>query len=283
MNTFTSPSGAGLGLRRALLGDLLEMAPGAVDFLECAPDNWIGVGGVYAEQLDQLAARHPITCHGLSLSLGGPQPLDLDLLRGTRRFLDRYAVAIYSEHLSYCSDSGHLYDLLPIPFTEEAVHHVAARIRQAQNELGQRIAVENISYYAAPFQAMSEIDFINAVLEEADCDLLLDVNNLYVNAINHRYDAEKFLAALPAQRVTYLHVAGHYDEADDLKIDTHGAAVKPDVWTLLHQTYQRFGPVPTLLERDFNFPPLSELFAEVGQIKQLQQLACPVIPEARHA
>lgn len=143
--------------------------------------------------------------------------------------------------------------------------------------------MENISYYAAPFQAMSEIDFINAVLVEADCDLLLDVNNLYVNAINHRYDAEKFLAALPAQRVTYLHVAGHYDEADDLKIDTHGAAVKPDVWTLLHQTYQRFGPVPTLLERDFNFPPLSELLAEVGQIKQLQQLACPVIPEARHA
>ncbi|MCL6702597.1 DUF692 domain-containing protein [Pseudomonas sp. T1.Ur] len=283
MNTFTSPSGAGLGLRRAMLGDLLKMAPGAVDFLECAPDNWIGVGGIYAEQLDQLAARHPITCHGLSLSLGGPQPLDLDLLRGTRQFLDRYAVAIYSEHLSYCSDSGHLYDLLPIPFTEEAVHHVATRIRQAQNELGQRIAVENISYYAAPFQAMSEIDFINAVLEEADCDLLLDVNNLYVNAINHRYDAEKFLAALPAQRVTYLHVAGHYDEADDLKIDTHGAAVKPDVWTLLHQTYQRFGPVPTLLERDFNFPPLSELLAEVGQIKQLQQRACPVIPEARHA
>ncbi|WP_030142254.1 DUF692 domain-containing protein [Pseudomonas fluorescens] len=283
MNTFTSPIGAGLGLRRALLGDLLEMAPGTVDFLECAPDNWIGVGGVYAEQLDQLAARHPITCHGLSLSLGGPHPLDLDLLRGTRQFLDRYAVAVYSEHLSYCSDSGHLYDLLPIPFTEEAVHHVVARIRQAQNELGQRIAVENISYYAAPFQAMSEIDFINAVLVEADCDLLLDVNNLYVNAINHRYDAEKFLAALPAQRVTYLHVAGHYDEADDLKIDTHGAAVKPDVWTLLHQTYQRFGPVPTLLERDFNFPPLSELLAEVGQIKQLQQRACPVIPEARHA
>jgi len=283
MNTFTSPSGAGLGLRRALLGDLLEMAQGAVDFLECAPDNWIGVGGAYAEQLDQLAARHPITCHGLSLSLGGPQPLDLDLLRGTRRFLDRYAVAIYSEHLSYCSDNGHLYDLLPIPFTEEAVHHVAARIRQAQNELGQRIAVENISYYAAPFQAMSEIDFINAVLVEADCDLLLDVNNLYVNAINHRYDAQAFLAALPAQRVAYLHVAGHYDEADDLKIDTHGAAVKPDVWTLLHQTYQRFGPVPTLLERDFNFPPLSELLAEVGQIKHLQQLACPATPEARHA
>ncbi|WP_434603901.1 DUF692 domain-containing protein [Pseudomonas sp. Z4-7] len=283
MSTFTSPNGAGLGLRRAMLGDLLKMPPGAADFLECAPDNWIGVGGVYAEQLDQLAARHPITCHGLSLSLGGPQPLDLDLLRGTRRFLDRYGVATYSEHLSYCSASGHLYDLLPIPFTEEAVHHVAARIRQTQDLLGQRIAVENISYYAAPFQAMSEIDFITAVLEEADCDLLLDVNNLYVNAINHRYDAQKFLAALPAQRVSYLHVAGHYDEADDLKIDTHGAAVKQDVWTLLYQTYQQFGPVPTLLERDFNFPPLTELLAEVGQIKQLQQLAYPATPEARHA
>jgi uncharacterized protein len=282
MTSIASSTGAGLGLRRAMLADLMTMDAGAVDFLECAPDNWIGVGGAYAQQLDRLAEQYPITCHGLSLSLGGAQPLDLELLRGTRAFLDRYAVTIYSEHLSYCADQGHLYDLLPIPFTEEAVHHVAARIRQAQDVLGQRIAVENISYYAAPFQAMSEIDFIRAVLDEADCDLLLDVNNLYVNAVNHRYDASEFLAAIPTQRVTYLHVAGHYDEADDLKIDTHGASVKQDVWVLLQQTYQRLGPVPTLLERDFNFPPLPQLLAEVDQIKRLQQFGGLTGSEAQH-
>ncbi|EJL03139.1 protein of unknown function, DUF692 family [Pseudomonas fluorescens Q2-87] len=282
MNITVSPTSAGLGLRRAMLADLMTMDAGAVDFLECAPDNWIGVGGVYAQQLDRLAEQYPITCHGLSLSLGGAQPLDLELLRATRGFLDRYAVTIYSEHLSYCADQGHLYDLLPIPFTDEAVHHVAARIRQAQDVLGQRIAVENISYYAAPFQAMSEIDFIRAVLDEADCDLLLDVNNLYVNAINHRYDASEFLAAIPTRRVTYLHVAGHYDEADDLKIDTHGASVKQDVWALLHQAYERLGPVPTLLERDFNFPPLPQLLAEIDQIKRLQQFGRQTGLEAQH-
>jgi uncharacterized protein (UPF0276 family) len=275
MSTFTSPNGAGLGLRRAMLGDLLKMPPNAVDFLECAPDNWIGVGGVYAEQLDQLAAKHPITCHGLSLSLGGPQPLDLDLLRGTRRFLDRYAVAIYSEHLSYCSASGHLYDLLPIPFTEEAVHYVAARIRQTQDILGQRIAVENISYYAAPFQAMSEIDFITAVLEEADCDLLLDVNNVYVNSINFGYDARAFLARMPALRIASYHIAGHYDQAEDLKIDTHGTTVKDAVWSLLGDAYRLHGVRPTLLERDFHFPPFAELLAEVARIRELQQAAPP--------
>ena len=130
-----------------------------------------------------------------------------------RRFLDRHRMPLYSEHLSDCGDDGHLYDLMPIPFTEEAVHHVAARIRRTQDILGRRIAVENVSYYAAPYQAMAEIDFVNAVLDEADCDLLLDVNNIYVNTINHGYDAQEFLRALPGERVAYVHVAGHYDEA----------------------------------------------------------------------
>ncbi|MCU9948292.1 DUF692 domain-containing protein [Pseudomonas solani] len=276
-----SPYGAGLGLRRALLPELLAMDASAVDFLECAPDNWIGVGGRFGDGLARLAERFPLSCHGLSLSLGGPAPLDLELLRQTRRFLDTHGVALFSEHLSYCSDEAQLYDLLPLPFTEEAVHHVAARIRQAQDILGRRIAVENISYYAAPYQALSEIDFLRAVLEEADCDLLLDVNNLYVNAINHGYDAQAYLAAIPAGRVASLHVAGHYDEAPDLKIDTHGATVKADVWGLLEQAYQRFGPLPTLLERDFNFPPLGELLAEVEQIRSRQHAASHW-PEVRH-
>ncbi|MFD0737792.1 DUF692 domain-containing protein [Lysobacter koreensis] len=268
------PDAVGLGLRRALLDPLQAATPDAqgrqdFDFLECAPENWIGVGGRFGEALADLSARHPLVCHGLSLSLGGCAPLDQTLLLRVRRFLEQHRVAFYSEHLSYCSDDGQLYDLLPIPFTEEAVHHVAARIRQAQDIVGRRIAVENASYYAAPHQEMSEIEFTNAVLAEADCDLLLDVNNVYVNAINHGYDAHEFLARLPGQRIAYVHVAGHYDEADDLKVDTHGAPVKDAVWALLGEAYRRFGARPTLLERDFNFPPYAELVRELGKVRRL--------------
>jgi len=258
-------------LRRALLGALQGAAPGAFDFLECAPDNWIGVGGRYGEALAALSSRHALTCHGLSLSLGGVAPLDEAFLACIRRFLDQHHVRLYSEHLSYCTDDGHLYDLMPIPFTEEAVHHVAARIRRVQEVLGRRIAVENVSYYAAPYQAMAEVDFVNAVLAEADCDLLLDVNNVYVNAINHDYDARDFLARLPSTRIASYHIAGHYDEADDLKVDTHGAPVKEVVWSLLDAAYRLHGVRPTLLERDFNFPPLPVLLAEVERIRVLQQ------------
>jgi len=264
---------AGLGLRRPLLDQLIEAPAGAFDFLECAPDNWIGVGGPLADKLHALSTRHPLSCHGLSLSLGGPDPLDMAFLRQTRDFIDRHHVALYSEHLSYCSAGGQLYDLLPIPFTDEAVHHVAARIRRVQDVLARRIAIENVSYYAAPYQALTEIDFIDAVLREADCDLLLDVNNVCVNAINHGYDPRAFIAAMPTERIASLHVAGHYDEADDLKIDTHGAAVKDEVWDLLAFAYATHGVRPTLLERDFNFPPLPVLLAEVHRIRDLQAAA----------
>ncbi|HEY5612083.1 MAG TPA: DUF692 domain-containing protein [Lysobacter sp.] len=266
----------GLGLRRALLGSLREAGPGDFDFLECAPENWIGVGGALGEALESLSARHPLVCHGLSLSLGGCSPLDETFLRRVRGFLDLHRVPLYSEHLSYCSDDGHLYDLLPIPFTDEAVHHVAARIRRVQDVLGRRIAVENVSYYAAPppdrdQRALGEVEFINAVLAEADCDLLLDVNNVHVNAINHRYDPLDFLASLPGERIAYVHVAGHYDEAEDLKIDTHGAPVKDAVWSLLADACRRFGPRPTVLERDFNFPPYADLVAELATVRRILQ------------
>ena len=148
------------------------------------------------------------------------------------------------------------------------MRHVSTRIRRTQDLLGQRIAVENISYYAAPFQAMPEIDFVNAVLAEADCDLLLDVNNIVVNATNHGYDALDFLRALPGARIAYVHVAGHYDEAPDLKVDTHGAAVSDPVWDLLAEAYRLHGPKPTLLERDFNFPPFDELLDELGTVRR---------------
>jgi len=266
----SSHTSAGLGLRRGLMPELLALQKGAVDFLELAPDNWIGVGGKFGEDLQELSQRFPLTAHGLSLSLGGVEPLDMDFLARTRAFNDRFGIALYSEHLSYSADDGHLYDLMPIPFTDEAIRHVGARIRQVQDVLGRRIAVENVSYYAAPFQALAEVEFINAVLAEADCDLLLDVNNLYVNSINHGYDAGDFLKRLPGERIASYHVAGHYDEADDLKVDTHGAPVKDAVWTLLVAAYRRFGARPTLLERDFNFPPISELLLETGRIRTLQ-------------
>ena len=264
-------SGAGLGLRRSLLDELSELDTNDVQFMEVAPENWIRLGGRFGKKFREYTERFPFVCHGLSLSIGSTDPLDMGLLKDIKEFIKIHNIRHYSEHLSYCSDSGHLYDLMPIPFTEEAVKHVSQRITQVQDFLGQRIAMENVSYYCAPQQEMSEIDFINAVITEADCDLLLDVNNIYVNSINHRYDPYEFLAQLPAQRATYVHVAGHYDEAEDLRVDTHGADVIDPVWDLLDAAYARFGTMPTLLERDFNLPPVAELMKEVNTIKSLQR------------
>ena len=269
-NNTTQITGAGLGLRRPLMGALAALPEGVIDFMEVAPENWLGVGGALGRQFRAFSERYPMVLHGLSLNLGGPAPLDETFLQRLKGFIREHRVPLYSEHLSYCADEGHLYDLLPIPFTAEAVLHVAARIRRAQDILGQRIAIENVSYYAAPGQEMSEIEFINAVLTEADCELLLDVNNIYVNSINHGYDAETFLHSLPGERIAYIHVAGHYVEEAELLIDTHGAPINDPVWQLLQSSYQQFGIRPTLLERDFNLPPLAELLDEVAIIVDYQ-------------
>jgi len=217
--------------------------------------------------------RYPFVIHGLSLSIGGPAPLDEQLVRDIKAFMAEHGIRMYSEHLSYCGDDGQLYDLMPIPFTEDAVGYVAARVRRVQDILEQRIALENVSYYTPTDTAMTEHAFINAVLEEADCDLMLDINNIVVNSINHGYDARDFMLRMPADRIRYFHLAGHYVEAEDLRVDTHGAAVDRQAWDLLADAYAHFGPVPTLLERDFNFPPLEELLGELRRIKELQRLA----------
>jgi uncharacterized protein (UPF0276 family) len=267
--------GAGLGLRRALLSKLNDEAHAermaALDFMEVAPENWIDVGGHLGHKFRSYCERYPMLLHGLSLSLGSPDPLDVDFVRRIGKFMDDYNIRYYSDHLTFCSDGGHLYDLMPIPFTEEAAHYTAERVLQVQDILGRRIAIENASYYAAPGQEISEIDFINSVLQQADCDLLLDINNIFVNSVNHRYDPVQFLQSLPAERIAYAHIAGHHNEADDLIIDTHGAAVISDVWHLLDVAYATFGVFPTLLERDFNFPPVADLLNEVDHIKLLQQ------------
>ncbi|MEA3412256.1 MAG: DUF692 domain-containing protein [Pseudomonadota bacterium] len=263
--------GAGLGLRRDMLNEMEQGPTLPVDFMEVAPENWIGVGGAMGKRFRALTERYPFVSHGLSLSLGGPSPLDEAFLADVKAFLDTHNVRLYSEHLSYCSDDGHLYDLMPIPFTEEAVHYVADRVRRTQEILERRIAIENVSYYAAPGKEMDEIEFITAILREADCDLLLDVNNIYVNSVNHGYDAEGFLTALPGDRIAYAHIAGHYVEDVDLIVDTHGADVIDPVWALLGKAYAHFGVFPTLLERDFNLPPLGDLLNEVETIRQYQR------------
>ena len=272
MNTPSYPvEGAGLGLRRALLGPLRSHGLGNLGFMEVAPENWMNVGGRFGQAFREFTERVPFVCHGLSLSIGGPSPLDETFLHRLRQFLDEHGIRCYSEHLSYCTDDGHLYDLMPIPFTPEAVDYVVERIQRTQDILGRRIALENVSYYAAPGAEMSEIEFINAVLEGADCDLLLDVNNIYVNSINHGYDAVEYLRNLPGHRIAYGHIAGHYNEAEDLIVDTHGADVIENVWQLLDRAYETYGVFPTLLERDFNLPPVEELMAEVGRISTLQE------------
>ena len=262
--------GSGLGLRRTFLGSLAESIPEQIDFMEVAPENWIDVGGLYGHQFQIVAEQVPIVCHGLSLNIGGTAPLDEAFLHKVKHFLEKFNIPVYSEHLTYCADEGHLYDLMPIPFTEEAIKYVVERIQRVQDILGQRIAMENASYYAAPGKEMEEIEFVNSVIEQADCLFHIDINNIYVNSINHKYDAEKFLKALPGDRIAYAHIAGHYVEEEDLRVDTHGADVIDPVWQLLDVAYEHFGVFPTLLERDFNIPPLDVLLKEVEMIKHYQ-------------
>lgn len=277
----------GLGLKRELIPQIqtLHQDPSIsnINFVEIAPENWIGAGGKAQSDLAWFVERYPIACHGLCLSLGGIDPLNIDFLKQVKSFLSNNSIPLYTEHLSYCSDfyhgkTGYLYDLLPIPFTDEAVKYVAARIRQTQDILEQKIAIENASFYAAaPISTLSEIDFLNAVLQEADCWLHLDINNIYVNSVNfsdNHQDALKnashFLHQIPKERIVYSHIAGHYQESPNLLIDTHGKDVVAPVWDLLADAYQLFGVFPTLLERDSHIPPLPTLMQEVNKIAAYQ-------------
>ncbi|WP_310610388.1 DUF692 domain-containing protein [Limnohabitans sp.] len=269
------PSGAGLGFRRELIESLKQSEPSVIDFFEVAPENWAGLSGKSAKDLRYFTERYPFVCHGLSLSLGGLAPLDTQLLHKTKAFMKAHGMQLFTEHLSWCSDDSHLYDLLPIPCTQDAVIWTAKRIAQAQDVLEMRIGVENASAYIAPPGAeMSEAEFVAAVVKEADCLLHLDVNNIYVNSQNFGFDALDYFNTLPLERTCYVHVAGHYVEPDGLLIDTHGAEVIDHVWHLLLAAYERIGgDVPTCLERDLNLPSLADLTDEVRHIAHLQAQA----------
>lgn len=270
--------GAGLGFRRELLSELDAWQGRPIDFFEIAPENWAINGGRYAKDLRRFTERYAFVCHGLSLSIGSTDALDVTLVKGIKQFMREHRIGLYTEHLSWCSHAGHLYDLLPIPCSQEAVSWVSSRVRQVQDILGMQIGLENASYYLSPPGAeMKEQEFITEIIRESDCLLHLDVNNVYVNSQNFGYDAKKYLDDLPLDRVCYLHVAGHYVESDGFLVDTHGADVIDPVWSLLDYAYQSMGEsasiVPTCLERDFNFPPLSELMTEVDIIRAKQQNA----------
>lgn len=261
---------AGIGFRKDFAEAFLNGSVLKPGFVELAPENWMKIGGFWKKKLNQLAERYPITSHGLSLSLGSPDELDMDFLKNVKQFLNDYNVEIYSEHLSFSKcDNAHMYDLLPIPFREDAVKHVAKRISQVQDYLGRQIAIENVSYYTPVAAEMDEATFISRVVKEANCKLLLDVNNVYVNAFNHHYKAKPFIKNLPLERVAYIHMAGHTKVADNLIIDTHGQAIIDPVYELFEWTLERIKPVPVLLERDFNIPELRELQSELNSLEAI--------------
>ncbi|CAD7490750.1 DUF692 domain-containing protein [Aeromonas dhakensis] len=265
-----SASSRGVGLRQEHLAQLCAVpARPGIDFLELAPENWMAIGGARREQLQQIAARYPLVAHGLSLSLGDCQPLNMTLLGQIRAFLDEFGIEIYSEHLSFSRDArGYLYELLPVPRQWENLPYLAERIRQVQDALARPLVLENISYYHGYEHEMAEEAFLTELVARSGCELLLDINNVFVNSRNHGYCPERMIAGLPGQAIRYFHIAGHLEEADGTLLDTHGRPVCEEVVALARYTVQTHGLRPLLLERDHHLPPLPVLEAELARVHQ---------------
>ncbi len=266
--------GVGLGLRWPLLDDLLESPPPGLGWLEIAPENYMRRGGRFADGLARCRERWPLVTHGLCLSLGGFDPLDGAYLRELRAFVESVGSPWHSDHLCFGAVDGvALHDLLPLPFHEASVRHVVGRVRRAQDALGLPLAVENVSAYAQmPGATMGEADFVAEIVERAECGLLLDVNNIFVNSLNHGFDAAAALARYPLGRVVQMHIAGH-ELVEGRWVDTHAAPVRDEVLALLGRALEATGPVPVLLERDDNFPPWAELCAELARVADVVERA----------
>jgi uncharacterized protein (UPF0276 family) len=261
------PLGFGLGLRPPHYTAILETAP-AVDWFEVITENYLVGGGRPLHFLDAIRARYPVVMHGVSLSIGSTAPLDLDYLAGVRRLAERCEPEWISDHLCWTGTNGtNLHDLLPLPYTTDALEHLTPRIDRVQELLGRPLVLENVSSYVSyTSSAMSEWEFLSALVQRTGCRLLLDVNNVYVSSRNHGFDAREFLDGVPVEAVQQLHLAGHLDLGTHV-IDTHDAPVRDEVWDLYAHALRRFGPVSTLLERDDNIPPLAELVAELGRAR----------------
>lgn len=296
-----APTGAGLGARWEHLEELLDAPTPALSFVEVSPENYMGRGGYYDEALDRLVARWPVLSHGLSLSIAGCDPVDPKFLADLRRFLERVGAPWHSDHLCFGSVDGvTLHDLLPVSFRRSEVRRIAERVVRVQDALGLPFALENISYYLHPGESeMSEAQFLAELCDAADCSLMLDVNNAWVNAQNFGFDVDAWMRDAPLERTVQIHVAGHHwvreddwswttapidevDRAGKLIVDTHGAPVVDPVLDLLARVLPRVGPVPVLLERDQEFPPLAELLDEVAAIQGVYDRALRVVSRAAH-
>jgi uncharacterized protein len=261
----------GLGYRRKLHDELMALDARALDFVELAPENYAGIGGKWRRRLHQIESKWPIITHGLALSLGGEDPLDETLIAAVAELTHQVETPHHSDHLCFSAAGGsHLHELLPIPFTRANARRIAERIKSVQSELSMPLAIENVSAYARlPEDELDEPEFLSEVIERAGCKILLDVNNVFVNATNFKKDPHDLLARMPAEQALQIHVAGFWRESDELLIDTHGEPVADPVWPLLEAALARTGPVPVLLERDHNFPPIAELMAEIAVIRRI--------------
>lgn len=266
MNNIT---GCGLGLRREFLEDFIALKK-KPDWIEITPENWMFTPHRYRENFEQIMGTLPVVAHGVSLSIGSPEAVDKSFLNDIKSFLDRYKIEHYSEHLSFSTLAGmQTYELLPLPMTRSMVRHIGDKIKQVQDVLQRPLILENASYYLEPYSEMAEIDFINEIVEYADTTLLLDVNNVYVNATNHGFDPDDYIAHIPPSRVAYMHIAGHLEYPDEvLLLDTHGEAVDKKVWKLLVRTLKKI-KAPVMLERDNNIPPIKELMNEYKKLSKI--------------
>jgi hypothetical protein len=270
-----SIQGIGLGLRHDLAVELLEQTPASVSWLEIHPENYVNRGGRYEEMLGAAREDWPVVTHGLSTCLGSPEPFDSRYLAELRGFLSDLEIPWHSEHLCLGTVGDRFFhDLLPLPFTDEAVEIASRRLVEVRDAIDRPLALENASYYAPQCDdGLDEADFVVEVLERADAKLLLDVNNVYVNSRNFDFDPKAYIDKIPVERVIQIHVAGHFVRDDGLRIDTHGEPVPDDVYALLDYTLRKTGPVPVLLERDSNVPPLDELLGEVDELWEIYRRA----------
>ena len=278
--------GFGLGLRPEHYGDFIT-APQPVDWLEILSDNYLVPGGKPLHYLERVRRDYPLAMHGVAMNLGSCDPLDRAYLRDLKQLAGRVEPDIISDHLCWTGvDGKRLHDLLPLPYTEEAMRHVAGRIRQVQELLGRRLTIENVSTYVEVQAPLTEWEFVSAIAAEADCDLLVDINNIYVSGRNHGFDPLRYLQALPPQRVRQFHLAGHTD-LGNYCIDTHDHPVCDAVWELYHAAVQLFPGVPVMIERDDRIPPLAELVEELAHARGVAAHAAgrqeTGIPEVRHA
>ncbi len=260
-------SGFGLGLRRDFLQEIRSdgFLP---DFWEVTPENWLHMPYHHREKFEEVLSYRPAVAHGLSLSIGSPEPLDRKFLKAIKKFLDTYKIEHYSEHISFSSHFGsQTYELLPLSMTKKNLLHVSDRIKQVQDFLGRELILENATYYYTLESQMSEAEFINSLLQSSGAKLLLDINNVYVNATNHHFSATQFLKELDISKTAYIHMAGHYEDKElDMLIDSHGMPIRDEVWELLKTVVSKID-VPAMIERDNNIPPLSELIQEYKHLQ----------------